>query len=302
MAQALMKALSYLFIMVLGYGLKRVGFFGPEDHRILSKIVVNLTLPMSILVSFSSTTFDWSLLAMTGIAFAINCLLLGAGLALSRGKPKGDRALFALLLPGYNIGAFALPFTGAALGHQGAAATCLFDSGNAIMCTGGSYAVTDGVLSGTGSFRPLSLVKKLCSTVPFVAYMTMLALTVLGFRFPDWVVEFVSPIAGANTYCAMLMMGLMFSLDFPRETFRQVKALVLLRLCVGVVLAIACWFLLPLPRVLRKTLAVLVFAPPSILTPIFVEKCGGRASAASCATSLCTITAVLAFLTVLMLT
>lgn len=302
MTDALIQALSFIFIMALGYVLKRVKMFGPEDYRIMVKVVVNITLPVSIVVSFSNSTFDWSLLSLTVIGLTINCVLLAVGLLVSRGKQPGDRALIALLLQGYNIGAFAMPFTGSALGHEGAAATCLFDAGNAIMCTGGSYAVADAVLCGTGKFRPSDLLKKLCSTPPFVTYMTMLLLTVLGFRLPQPVVDFITPIASANSYCAMMMMGLMFSLDFPRETFRRVKFLVAVRFVIAVALALACFFLLPLPLVARKTLAVLVFAPPSVLTAVFVEKCGGNGSAASCAASLCTLTAVLGILAVLILT
>ena len=66
--------------------------------------------------------------------------MIGLGLLLSRGRSAGERALYMLNLPSWNIGAFALPFLQSFLGEQAVMAACLFDVGNSIMCTGGSYA------------------------------------------------------------------------------------------------------------------------------------------------------------------
>lgn len=301
MLDAILKTLSFAAIILLGFGLKQAKVFGPMDYSVMVKVVTHITLPVSIVVSFSNSEFDWSLLSLTLLGLAINGILVVLGLLVSRGKPAGSRALTALVLQGFNIGAFAMPFTAGAFGTAGATATCLFDAGNAILCTGGSYAIVDGVLTGTKGFQPKALLKKLCSTPPFVAYVVMLLVTMAGLRLPRGVVDFVTPIANANPYCAMMMMGLMFRLDFPKETFRQVGALVAARFGIGILLALGCYFLLPLPLTARQVLAVLVFAPPSVLTPVFVENCGGDASAASCAASLCTLTAVIGITAVLML-
>lgn len=302
MLQALLKALSFVFIMGLGYGLKKARLFGPNDYTVMVKIVINLTLPASVIVSFSATVFDPSLTVLVLVGLLCNGLLLLAGLVLTRRKPLPDRALYALALPGYNIGAFAMPFTQGFLGAQGAAITCLFDTGNAIMCTGGSYAVTDSLLHpGKGGSGLAAIGKKLLSSAPFVTYVSMLILTLLNIRLPEQAVSFLSPIAAANPYCAMMMIGMMFEFRFPRETIRSVGRIVLLRNLAAICLAAAFWFLLPMSRLVRGTLAALVFAPPSVLTPAFVEKCGGDAAAASCATSLCTITAIIGIITVLLL-
>lgn len=303
MLQALLKALSFVFIMGLGYGLKKARLFGPQDYTVVVKMVINLTLPASVIVSFSSTEFEPSLMVLTLLGFAINCALLLTGLLITRRRPLPERALYAITLPGYNIGAFAMPFTQGFLGAQGAAITCLFDTGNAIMCTGGSYAVADSLLrpnSGEkGGLRAVG--KKLLGSAPFVTYVSMLLLTLAHIQLPASVVSFFTPIANANPYCAMMMIGMMFEFRFPKETFRAVGRIVVLRNLTALCLALVIWFLLPLSRLIRGTLAALVFAPPSVLTPAFVEKCGGDPSAASCATSLCTITAIIGITTVLLL-
>lgn len=37
------KPMSYVLVIMLGYLLKRAGFFGKDDHRLMSKIMVNIT-------------------------------------------------------------------------------------------------------------------------------------------------------------------------------------------------------------------------------------------------------------------
>ena len=48
----LVKPLSYVLVIVLGYALKRVGFFGRTDHRLISKIMINITLPCAVVQAF----------------------------------------------------------------------------------------------------------------------------------------------------------------------------------------------------------------------------------------------------------
>ena len=36
------KPMSYVLVIVMGYLLKRAGFFGKDDHRMMSKIMIEL--------------------------------------------------------------------------------------------------------------------------------------------------------------------------------------------------------------------------------------------------------------------
>ena len=51
MADILIKAGSYIAIILLGIVLRRVGFFKKEDFNVLVKIVIRITLPAAIIVS-----------------------------------------------------------------------------------------------------------------------------------------------------------------------------------------------------------------------------------------------------------
>ena len=45
MAEVLQHSASYVFILALGYFLKRVGVFGKQDYKVLTQVVLCITLP-----------------------------------------------------------------------------------------------------------------------------------------------------------------------------------------------------------------------------------------------------------------
>ena len=42
MGQVLLKASAYVFVIALGYALKKLHFFGPNDYKLIMKIVLNI--------------------------------------------------------------------------------------------------------------------------------------------------------------------------------------------------------------------------------------------------------------------
>ena len=70
MAAVLAKAMAFVSIIAMGYGLKKIGFFHAKDFYLLSKIVVRITLPAAIVSNFSRISMDMSLLV-----FCVICLL-----------------------------------------------------------------------------------------------------------------------------------------------------------------------------------------------------------------------------------
>ena len=92
----------------------------------------------------------------------------------------------------YNIGAFTLPFVQNFLGAFGVVATCMFDTGNSIMCTGTSYTITKSVLhSEEGRLTPKVVVKRLFSSVPFDTYLIMLILVLFNIRLPEPILSLI---------------------------------------------------------------------------------------------------------------
>ncbi|WP_227984780.1 hypothetical protein [Streptococcus ruminantium] len=79
MAEILIRALGFLLVIALGYMLKLRKVVRREDAGIFSAIVMNVTLPCTILVSASSVQLGEGLLIPLLFGFAMNLVMDGIG-------------------------------------------------------------------------------------------------------------------------------------------------------------------------------------------------------------------------------
>ena len=276
MEHVLTTASSFLLLILFGFFLKRLGFFGPHDHQLLSKLVMNLTLPAAAIVNFATLELTPALLSLLGLGLGMNLLtaLLGWGLAC---RGSSVQKSFALLnWSGYNMGAFAMPYLQGFLGAAGVGAACIFDVGNAIMCTGGTYALT-AVLAPEEGRRHITLgeiAKKLFSSTVFDVYLLMLGMGLLRIPVPRLAVQLLSPAAAANSCIAMLTIGLMLELKLPAGSLGQSLAIILGRNLVAAAAAGAFFLLAPFSLEIRQAISISFFAPIAVASAAFSEKCG----------------------------
>ena len=299
MAQILLKSASFIFLIALGYTLKRIGFFGPQDYKIPVKMVTNITMPCAVLVSFASYKPDLSLLLVVCLGFGMNCLMLLLSFLISKQYPRRTRAVWLNCLPSYNIGAFAMPFVQSFLAPASLVGTCLFDIGNALMCNGTTYALSKNILDGSKGLNLKRIGKTLLTSVPFLAYLVMLLITVFKIPIPQQVVNFVTPMANANSFLAMLMVGMMLDLQIEKSLLKDIVGIILTRFTVSVLAALSFYFLLPLPLEIRQALAIIVFAPVGMVSTAFTPSAGGDPAVAAGANSISILVCIPSILTLL---
>lgn len=293
----MVKPLSYVLVIALGCLLRRTGFFGRDDHRLISRIMINVTLPCTIVRAFNGFSRDAQMFLIVGIGFLFALLPMVMMYLTTRGVNTRLRAYRMLNISGYNIGCFSLPLIEAFFGSTGVITACMFDTGNAVMMTGGSYAMTSTLL-GTGEKRESAkdILMKFLKSAPFDTYMVMFLLLALNVQLPETVFALVQPAANANAFLAMLMIGMMFEPTLERtfvaETARELAA----RYALAAVFALACYFLTPFDLVVRRTLAVLCFAPLSSLAPIYTDRCGSDTALASFTNSISIAVSLVAML------
>ena len=136
MLVVLSKALAFVLIILIGYICKRRGFFAPTDYQVVSKIVLNITLPCAVINSFAHFEMDYSLIAAVFLGLCGNLFMLFVSLMLTRGDTPATKIFYIFSLAGYNVGCFTLPFAQAFLTPFAVVGLCMFDVGNSIMCTG----------------------------------------------------------------------------------------------------------------------------------------------------------------------
>jgi len=276
----MVKPMSYVLIIVLGYALKCAGFLRKSDQPLLSKIMLNVTLPCAIVNGFADIERDAGLFLISGIGLLCGFLPMLLMYLTTRGVPTRLRAYRMLNVGGSNIGCFSLPMVQAFFGSTGVVTACMYDIGNAVMMTGGSYTMTSTLLHIGGEKREglKEILLKFVRSAPFDTYMILLALMALDIAIPPVVCELMQPMGNANAFLAMLIIGLVFEPAAEPALLRETARELICRYAFAAAAAAACYFLTPFELAVRQVLSVLCFAPISALAPIYTQRCGSDAA------------------------
>lgn len=292
MADILIKAGAFVSIIILGYVLRRGGFFKEEDFHILSKIVLKITMPAAIVANFAGAAVKPSLLVLSLLGLFGGILMILLAVALTAGKSREERAFHILNMSGYNIGNFSMPFAQGFLGPTGVVATSLFDLGNAIICLGGSYSLASVSLDGKKKISLAPIVKTLFKSIPFDIYLFMTILSLLNQNLPGPVLTFAGIVGNANAFLAMLMVGVGFKLSGDKEQVGKIVKIILVRYSVAFLLCLVFFFCLPLELEYRQALAILVFSPISSAATAFTAELNGDYGLASAVNSVSIVVSI----------
>lgn len=302
MGSVLMRAMQFIIVIIIGYALKQFGVFKKEDFSVISKIVLNLTLPCAIIVNFSNLILDKSIISIIFIGFICTVILALAGYILAINKSDSEKTFNMINTSGYNIGCFTIPFAQAFLGPAGIVAICLFDSGNSIMATGGTYAVASSLDHDNEEKMKIgSILLKLLHSPPLVCYIVMLLLSLLNRNLPKPVLDLAELIGGANAFLAMFMIGIGFNLNLKKDQVVQSAKIIITRYVITIIFAVILYQVLPFSMEIRKAMVLVVFSPISAISTAYTEKSGGDVGLSSTINSLCIlislfcITAILVF-------
>ena len=301
MQEILMRAGCFIGIIILGYTLRRIGVFRKEDFRVLSTIVVKITLPAAIVSSFNGKEIDPAMLSIAVIGFGGGVIYIVLAWLMNKKAGKESQAFAMLNSCGYNIGNFTLPFVQSFLGPVGVITTSLFDTGNACICLGGAYSVASMVKDGE-RFSIKKIVNRLIRSVPFLSYVVMITTNLCHIPMPGIVFEFADIIAGANAFMAMLMIGVGFNLSGDRSQIGAIVKILLVRYSVAAVIGLSCFFLLPFALEVRQALLILAFSPIASAAPAFTAEMDGDVGLSSAVNSISIVVSIVIIVGILMVT
>lgn len=275
METVIIKALSFVLIIFGAAWLRHAGFFRKEDFRLISDLVLKVTLPCAVISYFSRTDVEASLLYLIPLGVLCNLVTIAAGYFATPASDRARRAFNMINLSGYNIGCFTMPYIQSFLGPSGAIATCLFDAGNSLMCTGATYPMAAAV-AGTGEKSGVKVfLRRMFSSIPMDTYIIMVILSLLGLKLPHIVTSFTDTVGAANSFLAMAMIGVGFEIHLEKDKLLHIGGLLLGRYVIAFVMALLFWYCTPFSEGIRKILLVISFAPVSAVCAIFTSKCGG---------------------------
>lgn len=281
MAMILIRSLSFLLVVLVAYLFKKAGILRSTDGTILQKIILNITLPATIIVGFNAVQVDAILFIMIGLGLLTNLVLVLIGSLFWRKKEPVDRAIMMFSQGGFNIGNFTIPFVQgffpAAIPFIGS-----FDMGNALMLFGGSPMVVDRIL---GQEREeSSYVKRalrLFHSPSFTTYTLMFLLALLGITVPVTITSVVELFASGNAFLSMFMVGLYLEIDMDRSSLRKISKLLSVRYTLAIAAALLFYFVLPLPEIVRFSLVLVTLAPVGTVSTINMIVYGNKRSISS---------------------
>lgn len=298
MLDILSQAFGFVAIIILGFVLKKIGFFKEEDFTVLSKITIRITLPGAIITSFSEQKFDPAMLSIMLLGLGGGVIYIIAGFLMNLRSVSEKKAFDVLNLPGYNIGCFTLPFARGFLGPVGVITASIFDTGNAIVCLGGAFGIASGIKDGS-RFSVKRLGKALLTSVPFLCYILMVTLNLANISLPSPILSCAKVIGNANAFVAMLAIGVGFKLNGDRKQIGYIIKMLVVRYGIAAVLALLCYHLLPFSLEIRQALVILFFSPIGSAVPPFTRELGGDVGLSSALNSICIVCSIVIIVTLL---
>ena len=300
MSAVLIKAGVFILIIVLGYLLKRIGFFKLSDFKVVSKIVLNITLPCAVISNFNKLEMDMTLLFLVIIGIICNFIMIGTGYLVAWRNDNNEKAFNMINFSGYNIGCFAMPYVQNFLGPIGVVATCLFDAGNSLLCTGGTYSMASAVAKTDGKTTVKKFIKNIFSSIPLNTYIIMLIISSFNILLPKSIIMFSDTVGAANGFLAMLMIGIGLELNLNKNQLGKILRNLIIRCGISGIIAFVFLNFLPFSLEVRQVLALIVFAPISAISIAFTEKCKGDIGLASAMNSCSIILSIIVMTTMLL--
>ena len=256
-------------VIALGYLLKRTGLVSEKDGAVLTRVLLNVTLPALVVSTFSAMHFEPSLMALPAICLAYGIVMGALGLFVFRRQERADRGLLAMLVPGFNIALFAYPLVEAILGKEALIYLGMFDVGVAFVGFVIAYLIGYYFSPGTTSLDYGGMARMLLRSVPFMAYIVSLLISVSGLHYPGVVVDLAKSLARANMPLALLLLGIYLNFRLSGGSMANVAKVLGLRYGLGLAVGISLYFSLPFNQLFRDIVLVSLILPPPLMMIAF---------------------------------
>lgn len=274
MLDILLKAFGFVVIIILGYILKSKGVFQKEHAKFLSVIIMNITLPCSLLASVNQIEISHILILALLMGLCANIGYNFLGYFVGRKQSLLNRALYMINLSGYNIGTFALPFIQSFFSANALAYVVMFDTGNAIMCLGGTYSLASTIADSGSRPSIQDFLKKLFTSIPFCTYVLLFGMSLFHVSLPIQLIEMASIAGNANAFLAMLMIGISLEIKLDMNSKTMIRNILVLRYVFAAVFSIFVYFLLPADVSVKQMIILCLFSPISSVAPAYSLKLG----------------------------
>lgn len=301
MFDVFIKSLTFIIIICIGFGLKKLKVLKKKDADVLATIIMNVTLPCALLTSANGISVDSTIIILLICGILTNSFMILVGCIAAQKENSIIKGTYMINCSGFNVGNFVLPFVTTFFPGAGVAYLCAFDIGNALMGLGITYAIADGVASGQTHFDLKQTLKKLFSSIPFDVYLLVFVLAIFKLSVPTPVLAIASTIGAGNAFLAMLMIGILLEIKIPAQEIKGVFKIISLRFIGFIIMVGFIFLILPIPILAKEILVLAICGPISTVSPVFCKKIGYKGDMSAAANSISIIVAVCMMTILLML-
>lgn len=294
------KAISLIAIIFIGYGIKHAGWVSRDDFPKFSKIVLSITLPCALITSFNEFNITLNLLSITVIGFVVNLIQQLTGFLINRRNGAKEQSFSIINIGSYNIGAFAMPYISGFIGAKSILYASIFDIGSSLGAAGVGYGWGMSLAEENKKTTVLSFIKNMLSSPVFDTYLFLLIMRMIDLRLPDTVITFTSTVGNANTFMAMLMIGIGLEVNLNPKKFRKALKYLMIRYAYAVIFSVIVAYFLPLSHDIKTVLSMLLFAPVAAMITGFTSNAGGDVETSAFMTSVSIIIGIVLMPLILM--
>ncbi|MDR2357612.1 MAG: AEC family transporter [Oscillospiraceae bacterium] len=307
------QMLTLFFVLVVGYAARKLKIMSDMTDRLLSKLVVNITVPCTIILAIVDGADGISggegalFLLICAAVYAISLLLAFFAPRLLRGGIK-DSGLVSFMMAFGNVAFMGFPVCQAIFGSESMFYVALFNipftllvySVGIVMVSGGQAS---GAVSPQAEQPAVGSAKRpraggfglrLLLNPSFVSAVAAVALFAFKLRLPGIVSGGVEIISKMTTPSAMLIIGSSLAPVSPRAVFAEWRLYFIAFVKLAVIPA-AIWFIMRLfvhDALPLGVLTVLAGMPAATSAPMLAYEYGGNTAFASGGVFLTTLLSV----------
>ncbi|ARJ50412.1 AEC family transporter [Staphylococcus lutrae] len=256
------RFLMILFLIALGYTLKRLGFINGKDSRVISVLVLNVTLPSVVIVNLNHVHLSLSLavLPVMMVLYGIVTKILIAYLFIKYNNEV--RGTVATMMAALNIGIFAYPLVQQIWPEKGLLYFGMADIGGAVVMFGLTYFAASYFKQVGGGLNPRQIGFNMVKSVPLMTYLIMLLLNIFSLHLPAMAIDFFEILGQANLPLSMILLGVLMDFKIERRFLPLTLKYLALHYGFGLFFGTLVYFFLPVEDDMIKTTLQLIWLLP----------------------------------------
>lgn len=276
--EAVQGVLSIIFMISTGYFLSHKGWFDDKSSKLLSKLVVSLSLPAYMISNLVSNYSKDELLQLGSgllIPFAsmILCYLIAVAAAKLIKIPDSRKGTFCSMFALSNTIFVGLPVNLALFGDISIPYVLLYYIANTtLFWTVGVYGISRDAGNSGGKLLTSSNIKRIFSP-PLTGFLLAIVLILLEIHLPKSILDTCKYLGNLTTPLSMLFIGIIIHSVNLKEIKVDKDMVVLLagRFIVAPLLVFAMTFMIPMPLLMKKVFVIQAAMPAMTQTSIIAE-------------------------------